>query len=96
MQENGASFQSTEIFVCLFYIPFENIFAYIEISPLPVMDFKIKAIAQRLSILSREGSLSCHTCCDTGPSSEKSVHMHILDTSIQKLYFYPGDCDNFV
>lgn len=39
MLENGASFERTEIFVCLFYIPFENIFASIEISPLPVMDF---------------------------------------------------------
>lgn len=72
MLENGDSFQRTEIFVCLFYIPFENIFASIEISPLPVVDF--------LKLT----------------SSEKSVHMQLLDTSIQKLYFYPEDCDNFV
>jgi hypothetical protein len=43
------------------------VFAYMETSPLPVKDCKIWAYARRSKPLSREGSLSCHTCCDTGP-----------------------------
>jgi hypothetical protein len=37
-----------------------------ETSPLPVKGYKIYAYAQHSGPLSREGSLSCHTCCDTG------------------------------
>jgi hypothetical protein len=39
----------------------------VETSPLPVNGCKIWAYARRSGPLSREGSLSCHTCCDTGP-----------------------------
>jgi hypothetical protein len=37
-----------------------------ETSPLP-MGCKILAYVRRSWPLSREGSVSCHTCCDTGP-----------------------------
>jgi hypothetical protein len=40
---------------------------YMETSPMPVKGFKIKAYARRSGPLSREGSFSCHTCCDMGP-----------------------------
>jgi hypothetical protein len=38
-----------------------------ETSPLSVKGCKMLAYARLLRPLSREGSLSCHTCCDTGP-----------------------------
>ena len=38
-----------------------------ETSPLPVKGCKILAYARHSVPLSREGSLPCHTCCDTGP-----------------------------
>jgi hypothetical protein len=34
---------------------------------LPMKGCKILGFAQRSGPLSREGSLSCHTCCDMGP-----------------------------
>ena len=37
-----------------------------ETSPLAVKGYKILACAQHVRGLSTEGSLSCHTCCDTG------------------------------
>ena len=43
-----------------------RIFAYMEMSPLPVKDCKMLAYVQHPWPLRREGSLSCHTCCDTG------------------------------
>ena len=46
--------------------PFQEYFTYVEMSPLPVKGCK-KAYARRPGPLSREGSLSCNTCCDTGP-----------------------------
>jgi hypothetical protein len=47
--------------------PSQEFFTYMETSPLSVKGFKIEAYARHLGPLSREGSLSCHTCCDTGP-----------------------------
>jgi hypothetical protein len=47
--------------------PAQEFFTYMETSPLPVKGCKILAYARRSGPLSREGSLSCHTCCDTGP-----------------------------
>jgi hypothetical protein len=47
--------------------PAQEYFTYMETSPLPVKGCKISAYARRSGPLSREGSLSCHTCCDTGP-----------------------------
>jgi hypothetical protein len=44
-----------------------KIFTYMERSPLPVKGCKILAYAWRSGPLSREGSLSCDTYCDTGP-----------------------------
>jgi hypothetical protein len=46
-----------------FLRPSQNFFNCMETSPLPV----IYAYARRSGPLSREGSLSCLTCCDTGP-----------------------------
>jgi hypothetical protein len=41
---------------------------YMETSPMPVKGCKILAYARRSGpFTSREGSLACHTCCDTGP-----------------------------
>ena len=42
-------------------------FTYMERSALPVKVCKIWVNAWRSGPLSREGTLSCHTCCDTGP-----------------------------
>jgi hypothetical protein len=47
--------------------PPQEYFTYMEMSPLPVKGYKIWAYARRSGPLSMEGSLSCHTCCDTGP-----------------------------
>jgi hypothetical protein len=43
------------------------IFTFMGTSPLPVKCCKIKVYSRRSTPLSREGSLSCHICCDTGP-----------------------------
>jgi hypothetical protein len=44
-----------------------------ETSPLPVKGCKIQACARRSGPLGREGSLSCHTCCDTaGPQFSRT------------------------
>jgi hypothetical protein len=57
------------------------IFTYnMETSPLPVKGCKIQAYARRSGPLSREGFLSCHTCCDTGPRFFRS---HPKDHPIQ-------------
>jgi hypothetical protein len=44
-----------------------NFSAIWRLSPLPVTGLQILAYARRSGSLSREGSLSCHTYCDTGP-----------------------------
>jgi hypothetical protein len=46
--------------------PAQEYFTYMETSPLSVKSCKILAYARRSGPLSREGSLSCHTCCDMG------------------------------
>jgi hypothetical protein len=47
--------------------PAQEFFTQMEMSPLPVKGWKSYAYARRSGPLSREGSLSCHICCDTGP-----------------------------
>jgi hypothetical protein len=47
--------------------PAQKFFTFMETSPLPVKGCKILSYARRSGPLRREGSLSCHTCCDTGP-----------------------------
>jgi hypothetical protein len=49
-----------------------------ETSPLPVRG--CKTYTRRSGPLSREGSLSCHTCCDTGSRFFRS---HLKDRPIQ-------------
>jgi hypothetical protein len=51
-----------------------------ETSPLPVKGCKSLAYARRPGPLNRDGSLSCHTCCDTGPRFFRS---HPKDRPIQ-------------
>ena len=51
-----------------------------ETSPLQVKGCKFQAFVQRLWRLSRQGSLSCHTCCNKGPRSFRS---HPKDHPIQ-------------
>jgi hypothetical protein len=46
--------------------PAQEFLTYTETSPLPVKGCKILPYARGSGPLSREGSLSCHTCCDTG------------------------------
>jgi hypothetical protein len=46
----------------------QEYFSYMQTSPLPMKGCKILAYAWLSWLLSREGSLSCHTCCDTGLS----------------------------
>ena len=56
------------LFVCLFvYSRLSNFSAIRRLSPLPVTGLQILAYARRSGPLNREGSLSCHTNCDTGP-----------------------------
>jgi hypothetical protein len=47
--------------------PTQEFFTYMETSPLPVRGCKNLAYARGSGPLSREGSISCHNCCDTGP-----------------------------
>jgi hypothetical protein len=47
-------------------------FFYMETLPLLVKGCKILAYARRSWPLSRKDSLSCHTCCDTGPQFFRS------------------------
>jgi hypothetical protein len=47
--------------------PTQEIVTYMETSPLLVKGCKIQAYAQSSGPLSRQESLSCHTCCDMGP-----------------------------
>jgi hypothetical protein len=49
------------------YSHMSNFSAIWWLSPLPVTGLQIWAYARRSGPLSREGSLSCHTYCDTGP-----------------------------
>jgi hypothetical protein len=59
--------------VCLFvYCRTSNFSAIWRLSPLPVTGLQILAYARRSGPLSREGSLSCHTYCDTGPRFKRS------------------------
>jgi hypothetical protein len=64
--------------------PAEEFFTYMEMSPLPVKGCKIEADARRSGPLSREGSLSCHTCCDMGPwfypslSKDHSIQLPLM------------------
>jgi hypothetical protein len=60
--------------------PAQELFTYMETSPLPVKGCKIQAYAGRSGPLSREVSLSCHICCDTGPRFFRS---HPKDRPIQ-------------
>jgi hypothetical protein len=60
--------------------PAQEYFTYMETSPLPVKGCKILASAGCSGPLSREGSLSCYTCCDTGLQFFRS---HPKDRPIQ-------------
>jgi hypothetical protein len=58
------------LFVCCFFFVYShtsNVSAIWRLSPLPVAGLQIFAYVQRTGPLSTEGSLSCHTFCDTGP-----------------------------
>jgi hypothetical protein len=58
---------TTIMFVCLFIAARAIFLAVCRLSPLPVTRLQILVYARRSGPLSREGSLSCHTYCDTGP-----------------------------
>ena len=60
--------------------PAQEYLTYMETSQLPVKGCKMLAYARRSEPLSREGSLSCRTCCDTGPRFFRS---HPKDRPIQ-------------
>ena len=61
-----------------------------EMSPLTVEGSKILAYARRSGLLSREGSLSFNTYCDTGPWLFRS-HQSPFTTreGIRRTYSYP-------
>jgi hypothetical protein len=40
---------------------------YGDVTPLPMKGCKIQAYARRWGPLNSKGSISCHTCCDSGP-----------------------------
>jgi hypothetical protein len=52
---------------CYVLCPAQEFFTYMETSPIPAKGCKIWANAWRSGPLGREGSLSCHTCCETEP-----------------------------
>jgi hypothetical protein len=55
-------------FICFFvFSRTRNFSAVWRLSPLPVTGLQILPYARCSVPLSREGSLSCHTYCDTGP-----------------------------
>jgi hypothetical protein len=60
--------------------PAQIFFTCMKTSPFPVKDWKIYAYARHSGPLSREGSLLCHTCCDTGRQYFRS---HPKDRPIQ-------------
>jgi hypothetical protein len=67
---------------CLFVHSCTSNFSAIwRLSPLPVTGLQILAYARRSGPLSREGSLSCHTYCDTGTrfiwSHPKDWHLRL-------------------
>jgi hypothetical protein len=45
----------------------QKFLTYMETSLLPVKGYKSEACTRQAGPLTREGSLSCNTCCDTGP-----------------------------
>ena len=59
--------QFKSICFCLFgfYRPTREFFTHLETSPLPVKGFKFFTYARHSWPLSSEGSLACHTYCDT-------------------------------
>ena len=60
-----------------------------ETSPLPVKGFKILAYARSSGPLSREGSLSCNTCCDT---RSRFFRSHPKDHRIQSSFTTHKGC----
>ena len=73
------------LFVCLFgvYRLTREFFTHMETSPLPMKGCKILTYARHSWLLSSEGSLACHTHCDTGLPfimviSEDPWHSHLL------------------
>jgi hypothetical protein len=73
-----------------------RIFTYMETSPLPVKGYKMWPMLGTQGLwlsLSREGSLSCHTCCDTGPRFFWS-HPKDLDRPIQSPLTTQGDVED--
>ena len=58
---NGGGLLCKNIVYCREY------FTHLETLDLEVKDCMCKANIRHIWSLSREGSLSCHTCCDTGP-----------------------------
>ena len=75
------------LFVCFVYSRLSNFSAIRRLSPLPVTGLQIQAYARRSEPLSREGSLSCHTCCDTGP---RFIRSHPKDRNLRpKVEFEP-------
>jgi hypothetical protein len=76
--QNTASIQVTCDWLFTVLRPAQEYFTFMETSPLPVKGCKI--YARRPGPLNREGSLSCHICCDTGPRFFRS---HPKDRPIQ-------------
>ena len=70
--------------VCLgIYCPTREFFSHLETSPLPVLGQQNLTYARHSWLLSSEGSLACHTYCDTGTLfimviSEDPWHLHLL------------------
>jgi hypothetical protein len=72
VQSNACNFLcSSTLFAVL--CPAQEFFAYMETSPFLVKGCKIYAYARPSGPLNREASLSCYTCCDTGPQFFRSL-----------------------
>jgi hypothetical protein len=71
----------------------EFFFTCMETSPLPVKGCKIYAYAWRSRPLCTKGSLSCHTCYDTGPLFFRS---HPKDSPIQSPVTTQRGCAGFI
>jgi hypothetical protein len=77
-------------FVCLFPVlrPAQESFTYMETSPKKIKGCKISVYDRRSGPLSREGSLSCHTCCNMEP---RFLRSHPKDRPIKSpLTTYKG------
>ena len=71
--ESGHTHRRDNVFLISFFFAIvDEYFSQIVTAPLPLKGCRITTNARVLWSLSREGSLSCYTCYDTGPRFSQS------------------------